>query len=144
MILAAAGTILACLYFLIDLRFQFPVLALVSSYMETRFLAVFKTNFADETILILLLTGFSLWTFSREKKETADMARVRAMAVKKTIYLNIALLFFAVLFLYGGAFMGFLMMEMVLPFIIYLIMFHLTLKKQRRATKPGPLQGTEP
>ncbi len=125
MIMVLAGTTLACLYFLIDLRFEVPILAVVSSYMETKFFTVFKTNFADETILLLLLTGLSFWAFSKEKYEDDSICLARKKALKRTILSYTGILFFTVLFIYGGVFIGMLIVNIILPFILYLLFFHI-------------------
>ena len=129
-LLVLAGIILAGLYFLIDLRFELPILALVSSYMETRFFAVFKTNFADETILLLLLTGFSLRAFSKEKHESQSIRQIRNQALKRTIICNTGILLFSVLFFYGTDFSAILFINTVLPFILYLSFFNFLKNKK--------------
>lgn len=61
LILLIAGTVLAILYFSINLRFELPVFAVVSSFMETKLFTTFSTNFADELTMILLFQDFSSW-----------------------------------------------------------------------------------
>jgi len=50
--------------------FEFPVFAIYSSYMETRFFTMVSTNFADELIILLFLAGLSILVFLKEKNET--------------------------------------------------------------------------
>ena len=134
MVMAAAGLVMAILYFSIDFRFEVPVLAVVSTYMETGFFRVFKTNFADEAILLLLLTGFFLMTFSREKKEFAAYDVIRVRAAKRTVITTTAILLFSVLFIYGSGFIAILVLNLVLPFVLYLSFFHYL---KRLAGKPN-------
>lgn len=133
--LVAGGLVLAVLYFTIRLRFELPVLALISSYMETRFFATFKTNFADETILLLLLIGLSLWVFSKEKRETANLHNLRIKALVMALITDLVILLFSVLFFYGGAFVAVLVLNLVFPFVLYLVYFYI-LKLRRGKENP--------
>lgn len=121
--LILCGLIMAVLYFTIDFRFELPVFAFFSSYVETKLFTGFKTNFADELILLTLLTGFLLVSFSREKKEEDNLASLRYIAVIRTVIINSAILLFSMLFIYGGGFMGVVIMNIFTPFIIYIVTF---------------------
>ncbi len=124
-ILILLGTALSVFYFVFKLRFELPVFAFVSSFMETRFLSFFKTNFADELILLLLLIGFTLIVFSKEKKELDCFNKLRVDALIKAILTDIIILIFAVLFIYGSGFIAIIILNIFLPFILYLIFFNL-------------------
>jgi hypothetical protein len=123
-ILIISGFIMTILYFVVDFRFELPVFAIFSSYVETKFLTTFKTNFADELILLTLLAGFLLVSFSREKKEEEYFTALRHKALVLTAIINSAILLFSILFIYGGGFMGVVIMNIYTPFIIYIITFH--------------------
>lgn len=123
LILLIAGLILAILYFSINLRFEFPVFAVISSYMETKLLTTFSTNFTDELAMILLLSGLFILAMSEEKDENEKVKEARKKSVKLTLIINSAILAFAVLFIYGSGFMAVIIANPFLPFIIYLILF---------------------
>jgi hypothetical protein len=123
-ILIIIGLILTTLYFTLDLRFEMPVFAFFSSYMETRFLTFFKTNFADELILLTLITGFSLVAFSGEKVEQNFFSSIRYKAISKTAVINTSFLIFSILFIYGSGFVGIVLINIFSPFIIYLVLFN--------------------
>jgi hypothetical protein len=123
-ILIITGLILTTLYFTIDFRFEFPVFALFSSYMETRFLTFFRTNFADELIMLTLISGFSLVAFSREKNEQHFFSSIRYKAMSKTAVLNTSFLVLSILFIYGSGFAGIVLINIFSPFIIYLVLFN--------------------
>jgi len=123
-ILVLAGIVLAIIYFSSNIRFELPVLAVVSSYMETKYFATFKTNFVDESILLLLLGGFSLWVFSREKSDTDEIREIRIEALKRAILSDLAFLLFSILFIYGSAFIALVVANLVLPFILYLAYYY--------------------
>ncbi len=128
-ILILAGTGLTVLYFGFDFRFEMPVLAVFSSFMETRFFTTFRTNFADELIILLFISGFCLVVFSKEKNEREILREIRIRAVYKTIIIDILLLVFTTLFVFGGGFMAFIIINLILPFIIYLILFNILKSK---------------
>lgn len=123
-ILVVAGIILATLYFVFNFRFELPVLAVFSSYMKTNYFTTFKTNFTDETILILMLLGFSLWVFSEEKKESNALVVLRVKALKKAVVTDIGFLLFTVIFIYGSGFVAIVLLNMILPFVFYLSYFY--------------------
>lgn len=128
-ILIAGGIIMAILYFGFSFRFELPVFAVISSYMETRAFATFKTNFADELTMLLLLSGCLLLVMSREKKENEAAMAARRMAVRYTVIINSAIFGFSVLFLYGSAFMAVVIANLYLPFFIYLVSFSILRRK---------------
>jgi hypothetical protein len=125
LILIISGFILTILYFVIDFRFELPVFAIFSSYVETKFLTTFSTNFADELILLTLLAGFLLISFSKEKKEEDYTNALRYKAIIRAVIINSAILLFSILFIYGGGFMGIVILNIYSPFIIYLITFYI-------------------
>jgi uncharacterized protein YacL len=130
LILLTAGTVLAILYFSINLRFELPVFAIVSSFMETKLFTTFSTNFADELTMILLFSGLFILAMSEERDEKEQVRAARQKAVKTTLIINSAILAFAILFIYGSGFMAVIIASPFMPFIIYLILFSF-LKRKR-------------
>ena len=130
LILVIAGLVLAILYFSINLRFEIPVFAVVSSFMETKLFTTFSTNFADELTMILLFSGLFILATSEEKDENEQVKASRQKAVKTALIINSAILAFAILFIYGSGFMAVIIANPFMPFIIYLIMFSF-LKRKR-------------
>jgi len=123
--LIVLGFVLTYLYFVINIRIEIPVLAIVSSFTETKFFTVYKTNVADELIILSLVAGFCLVVFSNEEKETDEIKEIRMKSLILTVRSEIFLLLFFTLFIYGGGFMAFIVINIVLPFIIYLIIFNI-------------------
>jgi hypothetical protein len=124
--------ILSYLYFITNIRIEMPVPALISSFTETRFLTVYTTNVADELILLLFISGFSLLVFSAEKDENIIFSEIRNRALLLTVRIDIGLLVFMTIFIYGGGFMAFIIINIILPFIIYLITFNILKNKALR------------
>ena len=122
-VLAGAGIIMAVLYFTVNFRFEIPVFAVFSSYMEVKFFTFFKTNFADELIILSILAGLLLLVFTREKEEKEEFRELRFRAAALTALLNSAVLAASLLFIYGGGFMGILIGNIFSPFILYLLIF---------------------
>lgn len=123
-ILALAGIVLSVLYLMFGFRFTMPVFAIVSSFIETRVFVTFRTNFADELILILLISGFGLMVFSKEKNESENLNPLRDKAMAKASIVNNVLLLCVVLFVYGSGFLAILVLNMISLFIFYLVFFY--------------------
>jgi len=123
--LSLAGIILAVMYFFFDFSFTLPVFAVFSSFIETKIFATFTTNFADELILILLITGVGLIVFSKEKHETEMLDKLRLSAIFKSILANTIFLLFSVLFIYGTGFMAIMIFNLISGSVFYLIFFYM-------------------
>ncbi|MBK6963010.1 MAG: hypothetical protein IPH20_03520 [Bacteroidales bacterium] len=130
-ILALAGIVMLVLYLVFDFRFTMPVFAIVSSFLETRIFVTFRTNFADELILILLISGFGLMVFSKEKEESENLNSLREKAMFKATILNNILLLCTVLFVYGSGFLAILVLNMISLLIFYLIFFYVLKGKMK-------------
>jgi hypothetical protein len=124
-ILVIAGSIMTVLFFTINFRIEIPVFAIVSSYMETRLFVTFKTNFADELIILALLSGLVLIAFSEEKNEKELPQELRTKAVARTAVINTVFMIFSVVFIYGTGFMSVMIADIFLPFVIYIITFNM-------------------
>ncbi|MCU0289434.1 MAG: hypothetical protein MUF15_23935, partial [Acidobacteria bacterium] len=88
-----AGLISAACYIWFDFRFKVPVFAVYSSFLETKFFAVFRTNFSEELTLLLLISGLSLIIFSKEKNEFEGLDLIRFRALFRALIVNNVLLF---------------------------------------------------
>lgn len=130
-ILVFAGAVLTFFYFGFDFRFEIPVLALFSSYMESKFFATFRTNFADELIMLLFLSGLFLLSFSEDKHELDYYKSLRIKALIKTAVTYSIIVMLVLLFVYGTGFMAFSIVNLFLPFILYLIIFNILKKRTR-------------
>lgn len=112
------------LYFTLDAVITIPVVALVSSYIETDFFKLASTNIVDELIFIFTIVGFTLIVFSQGKNEKIDQI-TKAKALFSALKINSLLLIVSVLFLYGQAFMWALVLNVFTIYLIYIvIIFH--------------------
>ena len=130
-IMIIAGTVLTFFYFGFDFRFEMPVLALFSSFMKTRFFTIFRTNFADELIMLLFLSGLFLLAFSAEKHEFDSYKSLRIKALIKTILADSIFVILSLLFVYGSGFIAAAIINLFLPFILYLVIFNILKKRVR-------------
>lgn len=131
-VLTIAGLTLAFFYFAFDLRFRMPVFALVSSFVKTKFFTGFTTNFADELVILVLLTGLILIAFSAERKEGAEYNELRFKALKMSLLIDSLILFASVLFIYGGGFIAIVILNIFLPLAIYILLFRLYLLRHKK------------
>jgi Ni/Fe-hydrogenase subunit HybB-like protein len=122
---------MAMLYYFFDFKFRMPVFAVYSSFIETKMFAVFKTNFADELIMLLLISGLGLIVFSKEKYESQNLDAIRASALAKATILNIIFLLFSVLFIYGSGFITCLVLNLFTLPVFYLVFFYIMKRKKK-------------
>lgn len=129
--LVVVALVFTVLYFGFNFRFQLSVLAIYSSFFETKFFTVIRTNFADELIVLLYITGFAMVVLSRDKTECAEVVKIRHTAMQYAFISNTALQLIVVLFVYGQGFIGFLVINLITLPLIYTIVFGML---KRRAT----------
>jgi drug/metabolite transporter (DMT)-like permease len=122
--LAVIGVIFAVVSNRLNLRIEIPVFAVVSTFMETRAFVFSRTNFTDEIILLLLIPGFLLLVFSRERREDGSFDEIRATAWKRAVITNSVFILASVLFIYGKTFMTIVMVNLVSVFLFYLAFFY--------------------
>jgi hypothetical protein len=134
-ILITSGLILSSMFFITDFRIEIPVFAIISSFAETRFFVTFRTNFSDEIILLVLIAGFSLVAFSKEKEEDDLICELRYKALVNTVIINIIFLVIMILFIYGTGFISVMVFDIILPFIIYLCIFNYFKYKVKQGRK---------
>jgi hypothetical protein len=122
-VLTLIGTFLAILYFFFDFRFIMPVFALHSSFLETKMFAIIHTNFADELIMLLLITGLGLLSFTRDKIEYEYLEAVRSKALAKALLTNLVFLVLSVLLIYGNGFITVLVINILSLPLLFLSYF---------------------
>ena len=121
--LVLLGLAMSVCYLWFDFRLIVPVFAVYSSFLETKTLAMVRTNIADELIMLSFLCGFLLLAFSKEKHERETLDHLRTRALVKAVLANTAFLLFAILFIYGNGFLTILLANLVTLFLFYLVFF---------------------
>jgi hypothetical protein len=127
--LTMIGFILGGIYLTYEFTLRMPVFAVFSSFLETRMFVTFKTNVADDLILLLLITGFGMAVGSRERIESEQLDLVRAKAFAKAFMANTIFLLFTILFVFGGGFLGVLILNLISFSIFYLLFFNISKRK---------------
>lgn len=131
-VLIFMGLVELVFYLWFDFRITIPVFAVFSSFLETKMFTSFRTNIADELIMLTLLAGFFMAAFSREKTESEILDKLRAKAFSKAVLTNVIVLIFSILFIYGNGFFAILLLNLFSIFIFYLIFFFLIKRKELR------------
>lgn len=133
--LTMAGLVLLAGYAWLDFRVTAPVWAILSSFFETRAFTVTTTNLTDELLMVALLCGLSFMVLAEEKDEKRRYAVLRLKAWMSAFAINTALLLFTVFFFYGTAFVTILAINLYSTAVVYLIIFHRLLGKERSGEK---------
>lgn len=129
-VLILAGLIGLVFFIWFDFNVNLPVFAVYSSFFETKIFTTIRTNIADEFIILSLLIGFFFVVFSKEKTESKILNQLRSIAFSKAVIVNMVLLIFSTLFIYGNGFLTILFFNLFSTFIFYLIvLFFLKRKK---------------
>ena len=129
-VLIFMGLVELVFYLWFDFRITLPVFAVFSSFLETKMFTSFRTNIADELIMMTLLAGFFLTVFSKEKKESEILGKLRAEALSKAVLTNVFVLVFSILFIYGNGFFAILLLNLYSVFIFYLIFLNFLKRKE--------------
>lgn len=129
--LTLAGSVLGVLYNWFDFRFSMRVFAIYSSFLQTKMFKTFRTNFADELILLLLIIGLGLIIFSKEKIEFEDLDSARNKALARAVIVNNLFLLFSVLFIYGSGFISVLVFNLISFSLFYLFFFYILKRRAK-------------
>jgi len=105
------------------IKIKIPVLAVHSSYIQTKYFAIITTNVFEEITLICFLAGFLLTIFSKERVELKEYKTLREESWRIAIFLNSAMLAFSILFIYGKGFAVILILNMFSSFVFYIAVF---------------------
>lgn len=133
-----SGLILVIINQIHRMHLKIPVLAIQSSYIQTRYFTIMKTNIYEEVMMLCFLAGFFLFAFAKEKTELKEYDALRNSSWSIAIMLNTAMLACSIVFIYGKGFVGVILLNMVSVFIFYILVF--TIKKTRlRSSGKAPL-----
>lgn len=109
--------------------FEIPVLAIVTSYAETRWMVVAQTNALDEIAMICGLMGLLFLGFSREKKESVTINKARVKAIFYAVYSTAGLWIFIYLTIFGWPIIVLSASIFILFLLTYIVMFRFLLLK---------------
>jgi len=124
--------------------FEIPVFAIVSSYMESRFLVFAKTNILDELCAIFMIGGMLMIAFSKEKKEEEEYFKLRVKALIYAVYSTAVLWMVIFLLVYGWV----IFIVSAAIFLFFLLAYYLIFKylvyKRKRSLKPDQEKQADP
>jgi len=133
-----AGTILGFIRFYLGIKpdiLDMQPFAFYSSYLANKYLQFIGNNMTEEFVCILLLAGFFLIAFSRDKKEDRIKSMLRTQAFYITAYIHFIYLLLAILFTYGMAFIYVIIASIFLPFLTFTVTFRILLfRRKKRST----------
>lgn len=111
--------------------FEIPVFAVVSSYVETRWLVLAQTNILDEVAVVTLLTGLLFVAFSNEVCETDLVQKSRMRTLVYSIYSTTGICVIVYLTVYGWPAAVLFSAAFAIFLVIYIVLFRLSLLKIR-------------
>lgn len=114
--------------------FNIKVFAVVSAYIETRYLVVAQTNMLDELSAILLITGTGLFSFAREKKEENYYNDLRTKALIRSVYYTLGLWMLSFMLVFGVAIFIVSSCMFIFFLIIYNILFRYYIFRTKKLT----------
>lgn len=132
LILFLIGTALGVMRFYFAVKpklFDVKVFAIYSNYFETNYFKVISNHISEELTALFLIIGLFILCFSKEKEENEILNQIRLKSFIVTFYINTLLLLFSFIFIFGIIFINILVLNLVSPFIIYLITFNLLKNK---------------
>ncbi len=123
-VLTVFGILLSYVRFSVDLKLKplnLKVFAFYSAYFEKKYFTIIENNFTEEAAMLFLLTGLMFIAFAKEKTENQLIRDLRLKALILAIYLDFMMIFLAVIFIYGLAFVQFLVLNLFLMIFLYVI-----------------------
>jgi glucose uptake protein GlcU len=121
-------------YFLYHFDVLKPQLSFVSGWFAPH------SFIAGRIILVLFVAGFSLLVFTKEKNEQPYFTSLRFKALSKTVVLLLCWIMVYLVFFVGNESLLIYMARLILPFLIYLILFKHLKYKERKIRRYQKLQ----
>ncbi|GAA0722765.1 hypothetical protein GCM10009430_25480 [Aquimarina litoralis] len=94
---------------------------------------IIKNDILDELIIILIIIGGLLISFSKEKIEDEFIAKTRLDSLAWSIIVNYSLLLLLTIFIYDMKYFHVLIYNMFTPLLIFIVRFHYVIYKNNRS-----------
>lgn len=133
-----SGILAAFLLYVMDLKPAFlniKVFAVFSYYFDKKYFSVIKNDISEEIIIILILFGLLLVSFSKLRNETDVSVLLRIKAIFLSVYINTLFLLLSAVFIYGLGFMAITVVNCFSLLLINVIIFRILLLKQKNQTR---------
>jgi len=137
-VLILSGSIVSFLIYVLDLKPAFlsiKVFAVFSYYFEKKYFSFIQNDAGEEIIIILILLGLFLVSFSKLKKETELTVMIRVKAIFLSVYINTFFLVLSAAFIYGMGFMAITVINCFSLLLINLIVFHAIMLKHKKQSR---------
>ncbi|WP_299439404.1 hypothetical protein [uncultured Aquimarina sp.] len=94
------------------------------------FLRIIENNILDEIIVIVIIIGGLLVSFSKEKIEDEFISKTRLDSLVWAVIVNYIILLFATLFIYDIRYIHVLIYNMFTPLLIFILRFNYVIYKK--------------
>jgi uncharacterized membrane protein len=134
LVLVIAGAVFTYLRFGAGIKPGFlntKVYAFYSTYFDTKYFRPIDNNISEEICGLTMLIGLFLVAFSREKLEKEHYWEFRLKSFILSSYLSLVFLLFTFVFVFGIAFFNILSIYIILPLLLYIMIFRYYLHKER-------------
>jgi hypothetical protein len=111
--------------------FEVPVFAVVSSYLETRWLVMVQTNILDEIAVVTMFIGLLFVAFSSEVSETGGVYQARVESLIYAVYGTTGIFVVIYLTVFGWPATALFAASFGCFLVIYTVLFRLLLLKDR-------------
>lgn len=102
---------------------------------EQRVFVFTKNSILDEIAIVLVCVGGLFAGFARVRDEDEFIASVRYESLVWALYLYLGVLVFATLFFYGVAYWYFMIANIVLMLLFFVVRFHFKLHQLRKSVR---------
>lgn len=133
-----SGSIVSFLIYVLDRKPAFlniKVFAVFSYYFEKKYFSFIQNDAGEEIIIILILVGLLLVSFSKLKAESELTAMIRIKAIFLSVYINTFFLVLSAAFIYGMGFMAITVINCFSLLLINLFVFQVILLKQKKQSR---------
>lgn len=108
------------------------VFALLNDDFSSKdYLTVISNNITDEILILLITLGLVFVGFSRTKQEDEYINRVRLESLVWATYINIFILIFSTIFIYGGCYFNVMVVLLLSQLLLFVAKFNIALYKMR-------------
>ncbi len=111
--------------------FEVPVFAVVSSYLETRWLVMVQTNILDEIAVVAMSVGLLFVAFSSEVSETDGVHQARVESLIYAVYGTTGIFVVIYLTVFGWPATALFAASFGCFLVIYTVLFRLLLLRYR-------------
>ena len=117
--------------------FKMNVFAIYSDQFlsGTNFFTIIENGVLDEIILVLIIVGAILISFSKTKNEDEFISKIRYESLVWATYLNFILMIIATLVIYGFAYFNVLVTNVFAMLLFFIIRFHFMIYKLNKSSK---------